>query len=96
MRGFRLLGRIDLVSTSQYDGSDLLYFAPNEDGSDMRMDIAGNPKGIRARDFDLFKCQTFAVTGMCPTDYVFVATAIGESAFDEWKVALCKAALNGG
>jgi hypothetical protein len=93
MRGFRLLGIVTQVSVHQYLDDDLLYFAPSEDGTDMRVDAAGNPRGIRARDFDLFKCQTYAVTGQCPSDYVFVATAIGEYAFDDSKCAFLKAAI---
>jgi hypothetical protein len=77
-----LLGKIEQISSRQYDGGDLLYFSPNEDGSNMRVSIGGRAQGLRARDFDLFTCQTFVVTGQCPSDYVFVATAIGEGAFD--------------
>jgi hypothetical protein len=75
VRGFRSLGRIEQVSPRDYDGSDLLFFAPSEDGSDMRVGC------VRARDFDLFSCQTAVVVGQCPYDYVFVATALGEDCF---------------
>lgn len=75
MRGFRALGKIELVSPRDFEPGDLLYFSPNEDGGDWR---TGH---IRARDLDLFTCQTFVVTGQCPSDYVFVATAIGEDCF---------------
>lgn len=75
MIGFRPLGRIELVSVNDYNEGDLLYFSPNEEGGDWR---TGH---IRARDFDLFKCQTFVVTGACPSDFMFVATAIGERCF---------------
>ena len=76
MRGFRFVGRIDLVSSRDYDGGDLLFFSPREEGGDWRTGF------IRARDFDLFQCQTVVSMGACPTDFVFVATAIGEGAFD--------------
>lgn len=75
MRGFRFLGRVEQISKHDYDESDLLFFAPSEDGIDMRV---GH---VRARDFDLFACQTAVVIGHCPSDYVFVATALGENAF---------------
>lgn len=75
MRGFRFLGRLEHVSARDYDPGDLLFFSPHEDGSDMRR---GH---IRARDFDLFTCQTAIAAGACESDYVFVATAIGENAF---------------
>lgn len=76
MRGFRALGKIDNLSVKDFDGGDLLFFSPDALGFEMRSNT-----GIRARDFDLFTCQTFVVTGQCPSDYVFVATAIGEYAF---------------
>lgn len=75
MRGFRFLGRIDLVSVRDCDPADLLFFSPNEEGGDWR------PGWIRVRSFDLFACQMAVVVGTCPSDYVFVATAIGENAF---------------
>lgn len=75
MRGFRFVGRIDYVSMRDYKSDDLLFFSPNEDGEQMRSGA------IRGRDFDLFGCQTAVVTGLCPSDFVFVATAIGEAAF---------------
>jgi hypothetical protein len=76
MRGFRALGKVELVSMSDFDEGDLLFFSPHEDGGSWRSE-----RGFRARDFDLFMCQTAVVTGACPSDYVFVATAIGEAAF---------------
>ena len=76
-----MLGRIDLVSARDFHESDLLFFSPHEEGGAWREDAVG-PHGFRARDFDLFMCQTAVVTGTCPGDYVFVATAIGEGAFD--------------
>ena len=82
MRGFRLLGPVEQVSVHQYHASDLLFFAPCENGDGMRTNPLGEPRGIRARDFDLFSCQTAVVTGMCPGDFVFVAVALGETAFD--------------
>lgn len=75
MRGFRLLGRVEQISARDYHESDILRFAPSEDGLDMR------EGAFRARDFDLFQCQTHVVMGLCPSDYVFVATTIGEDAF---------------
>lgn len=75
MRGFRALGRVEQVSLRDYDESDMLFFAPNEDGSDMRNG------GVRARDFDLFRCQTAVVLAQCPSDFIFVATALGEGCF---------------
>jgi hypothetical protein len=75
VRGFRFLGRAEHVSVRDYNESDLLFFSPFEDGSLMR---AG---GIRARDFDLFSCQTAIATGACISDFVFVATALGEDCF---------------
>ena len=75
MRGFRFLGRLEHVSVRDYDPGDLLFFSPNEDGSDMR---SGH---IRARAFDLFKCQTAIASCALDSDYVFVATAIGDNAF---------------
>jgi hypothetical protein len=76
VRGFRFIGKIEHVSQRDYHESDLLFFSPSEDGSDMRRGC------VRARDFDLFSCQTAVVTGVCESDYVFVATALGETAFD--------------
>lgn len=76
MRGFRALGRVARLSVNDLDPGDLLFFSPNEEGGDWR---TGH---IRARDFDLFTCQMFVVTGQCPDDFVFVATAIGETAFE--------------
>jgi hypothetical protein len=75
VRGFRFVGRVDLASARDFDESDLLFFSPNEEGGEWRTGA------IRARNFDLFQCQTFVVMGLCPSDYVFVATAIGEGAF---------------
>lgn len=75
MRGFRLLGRIELVSPRDWDPSDMLAFSPSEDGSDMREGC------VRARNFDIFACQTAVVTGQCPSDYVWVATPLGEHCF---------------
>lgn len=75
MRGFRPLGRADLVSTRDYDVSDLLFFSPYEEGGSFRTG------GIRGRDFDLFTCQLAIATGACPTDHVFVAVALGEDCF---------------
>lgn len=75
MRGFRLVSRIDLASINDFDPGDLLFFSPSVEGGGWRTG------SIRARDFDLFMCQTHVVTGACPADYVFVATAIGENAF---------------
>jgi hypothetical protein len=63
------------VSPHDFDPGDLLFFSPSEEGGDWR---TGH---IRARDFDLFTCKTYVVMGQCPSDYVFVATAIGEHAF---------------
>ena len=77
MRGFRALGKIEHLSVRDYDPSDLLYFSPSADGISMR-----GSAGIRARDFDLFLCQTTIATVGGPSDYVFVATALGEHAFD--------------
>lgn len=76
MRGFRALGKIEHLSARDYDESDLLFFSPREDGIPFR-----GCGGIRARDFDLFFCQTAVATGAAPGDYVFVATALGERAF---------------
>jgi hypothetical protein len=76
MRGFRALGKVELVSPHDFDGGDLLFFSPDRFGFEMRANT-----GIRARDFDLFTCQTFVATGQVPNDYVFVATAIGEECF---------------
>lgn len=73
MRGFRLLGPIEQVSKRDYDETDLLFFSPDADGTSMRVGF------VRARDFDLFACQTAVVTGLCPSDFVFVATALGEN-----------------
>lgn len=75
MRGFRFLGRIEHVSARDYDPGDLLFFSPNEDGTEMRHG------SIRARDFDLFSCQTAIACAAVHSDYMFVATAIGEHAF---------------
>lgn len=76
MRGFRAIGKIELVMPGAYDPGDLLFFSPDEAGDEMRRGA-----GLRARDFDLFSCKTAVVTGQCPSDYVFVATAIGEACF---------------
>lgn len=77
MRGFRFLGRVDMLSARDYRGSDMLFFSPSEHGIPFR-----GERGFRGRDFDLFSCQTAIATGACPSDYVFVATAIGEEIFD--------------
>lgn len=81
MNGFRFIGKIEQVSQRDFHESDLLFFSPCEDGSNMRTDSSGSPRGFRGRDFDLFMCQTAVVTGLCPSDYVFVATALGEACF---------------
>lgn len=82
MRGFRCIGPAHLVSPRDYHPSDLLFFSPDGSGDPMRTDAAGSPRGMRARDFDLFMCQTAIATGACPSDYIFVATAIGEEIFN--------------
>ena len=78
MRGFRFLGKIEHVSVNDFHPSDLLFFSPYEEGGSFR----GSGAGLRARDFDLFQCQTVVAMGACPSDYVFVATALGEHAFE--------------
>jgi hypothetical protein len=75
MRGFRFVGPASLASMNDFAPSDLLFFSPHIEGGLWRTGC------IRARDFDLFLCQTHVAMGACPDDYVFVATAIGEGAF---------------
>ena len=79
MRGFRFLGRVAQVSARDYSEDDMLFFSPSEDGVNMR------EGGIRARNFDLFGCQTAIALGTVSTDvmfaFMFVATALGEDCF---------------
>ena len=75
MRGFRFIGPISIASTADYNPGDLLFVSPSDEGGDWRQ------AGIRARDFDMFSCQVAVATGRLADDYVFVPTALGETAF---------------
>lgn len=75
MRGFRLIGKMSTLIFEDYAPDDLLHFAPDVDGLQMRAGWS------RARNFDLKMLQSLIANGVCIGDYVFVATAIGEDCF---------------
>lgn len=75
MRGWRLIGRASDSVKAAYNPDDILAFSPTQDVEDMRDGF------IRARDFNMAACWASAVAALCPDDFVFVATAIGEDAF---------------